>query len=81
MGLHCFEEFLVGQQVRLWIDNMSTVCHINNIGGTKSLSMCRIACEIDQLCESRRVVLSAVHIPGVQNVLADQESADWTLNP
>ena len=86
-GLQCCEQFLINRQVILRIDNMSAVCYINNVGGTKSFSMCKIACEIAHWCESRNVVLSAVHIPGVLNILADQESrraqdpADWMLNP
>lgn len=61
---------------------------MNHMRGTKSPECNKIARKIWDWCEEREVwVLAASHVPGVLNVLADEESrhfvedTQWRLNP
>ena len=66
-------------------DNTTTVCYINNMGGSKSRSCNEISRKIWNFALHKNNFLSAAHLPGKQNVLADRESrvfndrTDWML--
>ena len=73
--------------IRLMIDNTTAVAYINHMGGSKSLLCNNITKELWQWAESKNNWLSAAHIPGVQNIIADHESrhfndsSEWSLSP
>ena len=84
--LKCFCSQLSNVHVQLQIDNTTAVAYINNQGGTKPKCY-MVAREMWLWAESKNINLSATFIPGVHNVLADQESrriydnTEWYLNP
>lgn len=72
--------------IRIMIDNTTAVHYVNNMGGTKS-SMCDdIVRDLWEYASENHLWLSAGHIPGVNNFLADQASrkfddtTEWSLN-
>lgn len=75
-----------GLSVRLFLDNSTAVSYINKCGGTRSLSLTKIATDLSSWCERMGISLEAIHLPGVLNVIADQESragtdgSDWMLD-
>ena len=66
-------------------DNVSAVSYVNDFGGMTSELMDGLARLIWQWCLDRQIFLSAVHIPGTENVVADfysrnfSDSTEWTL--
>ena len=60
--------------VLLKINNMTAVHYINRMGGTHSKELMQITSQMCNWSLDRRIVLSAKHLPSVQNVDADQES-------
>ncbi|XP_074612234.1 uncharacterized protein LOC141866599 [Acropora palmata] len=68
------------------IDSSTAVSYINSMGG-RSLTCNQITRELWVWCASHGIWLSAAHIPGKENVLADKESrkkhsdTEWKLNP
>ena len=68
------------------INNTTVISYINSMGG-RSLACNQITRELWIWCANPRIWLSAVHIPGKENVLADKESrekrsdTEWKLNP
>jgi hypothetical protein len=67
------------------LDNFTAVHYINKAGGTKYSALSAISRDIVAWCEKRVLSVEAIHLPGVLNVLADQqsrlrnESSDWKL--
>ena len=68
------------------INNTTAVSYINSMGG-RSLNCNQITWELWVWCANHGIWLSAAHIPGKENVLADKESrekrldTEWKLNP
>lgn len=68
-------------------DNTTSVSYINSMGGMTSKLLNSISIEIWQWCIHRAIVVSAKHIPGIENVQADQllrqfsDSKEWMLKP
>ena len=77
---------ITGTHVRVQSDGTTTVSYINNFGGVKSISCHRVAGEIWFWAFERQNHLSAEHLPGAQNVLADRasrifdENTEWQLS-
>lgn len=73
--------------VRLMLDNSTAVHYINNSGGTRSGRLNAIAADIVLWCEQHFISIQAVHLPGILNIIADQQSrvlqdsSDWQLLP
>ena len=71
----------------LKVDNMTAVYYINRMGGTHSKKLMEITSQIWNWSLDRKIFLSAEHLPGIQNVDADQESrrkqdsSEWKLDP
>ena len=69
------------------LDNVTAVTYINHKGGTASNLLCQLTITIWNWCIARNISLTAEHLPGHLNVIADQESrsvqdcCDWMLNP
>ena len=74
------------KHIRILSDNTTTVCYINNMGGSKSRACNIIAKKICQFALERNNFLSSAHLPGTQNMLADRESrvfnyrTEWMLH-
>ena len=72
--------------IRLRIDNVTVLIYVNNMGGTKSRMSNLIANEIWTWSIDRNIWLSAGHLPGSKNVLADEQSrvfddtTQWMIN-
>ena len=72
--------------VLLLIDNITAISFINHKGGTHSKRLSDLALMIWAWCIQKNITICAEHIPGVDNVGADQESrkqiglAEWMLN-
>ena len=67
-------------------DNTTAVCTINNMGSCKSLLCDQEVRRIWSWAIERDIFITAVHIPGILNVEADQESrkselrTEWKLH-
>ena len=85
--LKSFLAHLKGKHVKILIDNTTAVSVINNKGTNHSEQCNEVTHDIWLLCEKHNIWLTAAHIPGKQNVIADQESrnqnvdTEWMLNP
>ena len=69
-------------------DNTTVCAYINKLGGTRSWDMFAITWHLFAFCRKNKVVLTARHVPGVMNLVADQLSrsqqtlhTEWSLNP
>ena len=73
------------KHVRIMSDNTTAIAYVNKLGGTHCMTMNELAVEIWEFCRVKGVHLSAAHIPGIQNTLADvasrkfQDSIEWAL--
>ena len=72
--------------VRIMSDNTTAISYINKLGGSKSISCNNIAIDIWNFCIREGCHISAAHIPGIDNVLADwksrsfHDSGEWMLD-
>lgn len=79
--------FLQGKAVRIQSDNVTAVAYINHQGGTRSPMALLEASRILSWAEINVPALSAVHIPGVENWIADYlsretiDQGEWSLHP
>ena len=84
LGLLSFRGELLNKHVRVQTDNSTTVAYINHMGGTRYDSCNSIARKLWELAKQCNMWLTAVHIPGRDNV-ADRESrifhdnTEWML--
>ena len=65
------------------VDNTTTVAQVNRMGGTKSLTLFTIVKELWDHCLSHQITLTACHLPGVCNLMTNEESrvySNWTLD-
>lgn len=97
LALRRFRRQVIGQSVLVRSDNISVVTYLNRQGGTHSPSLCKQVVFLLAWCETRSIFLKGVHVPGVENVLADAlsrgmtpsksqqrirgSSVDWHLQP
>jgi len=74
-----------GVSVLLQLDNATVVACINNTGGTVSCQLTDLAKELWMWALKKDIILTAQHILGVSNTIADIESqtvhdrSDWML--
>ena len=74
------------KHVKLMVDNMTALTILNNMGTSRSWKLNELNKDIWDWCIVRGIWLTAVHIPGVNNSIADRESRlnrreiEWTLN-
>ncbi|KAG1133897.1 hypothetical protein G6F38_013197 [Rhizopus arrhizus] len=68
-------------------DNTTSLSYINKQGGTRSLSLMTLAIDLWKYCLKHQIHLTAQHIPGVENNIADRESRkifyknQWRIHP
>ena len=86
-GTQCFAKHCQGITIQLKLDTVTAVTYINKLGGTHSHTLCQLAITIWEWCIQRNILLLAEHLPGKDNVAADQESSsmrdqcNWMLHP
>lgn len=70
----------------LLMDTTTAVSYINKMGGTRSVQLLSLTKDLWSWCLANNIRLSAQHIPGRLNTIADEESrtlvdrSDWILN-
>ena len=75
------------KHIRIMSDNTSAIAYINKQGGTHCMVMNDLAVDIWSKAAERGIHISAAHIPGIHNVLADSASrefhdaAEWMMAP
>ena len=85
-GLKCYFYDYFNKHIRIKSDNTTAVAYINNFGGCRSLDCHNIAKEIWLWAFARNLHLSAEHLPGDENTLADKASrvfdikTEWELS-
>lgn len=85
LGLQSFLSDIKNEHIRVQCDNVTAVSYINNFGGVKSLNCQKQAKNIWLWAFQRNIHLSAEHLPGSTNILADRASrifddnTEWTL--
>ncbi|CAJ0958217.1 unnamed protein product [Ranitomeya imitator] len=87
LALIHFHALLAGHPIRVQSDNVTAVAYINHQGGTRSRAAMREVSLILRWAETNHSIISAVHIPGVENWAADflsrqgLASGEWELHP
>lgn len=87
LALRHFIPALRGKHVLIRTDNTSTVYQINHQGGTRSMSSLRVTQRLLTWAFPQLLSLRAMHIPGLQNQVADFLSrqkpppGEWRLHP
>ena len=85
LAMKSFLKGLHGISVLLQLDNSTGVAYINNPGGTVSPALTSLAKSLWLWALERDILITAQHIPGVSNTVADFESrlerdrSDWKL--
>ncbi len=74
LGLKTFAKTFTNKHIRLLIDNTSAVSIINNMGTSHSEACHSLAVQMWEWCIPRGIWISAAHIPGRDNCIADSES-------
>ena len=86
-GLQSLCKQVQNSHILLQLDNTTAVSYIRNMGGTNSLLCNQVASQIWHWSIERNIWLSATHIAGVENVVADKASrkfndrTEWQLDP
>ena len=87
LGLLSLCKEVTGVHILLQMDNVTAVSYVRNMGGTHSVLLNNIARDIWFWCMERNIWLTATHIAGIKNVVADtasrqfNDNTEWKLNP
>ena len=74
------------RHIQVLMDNSTAVSYINKREGTHSPTLASLALEIWNYCISRKIWITARHVPGVTNIEADfasrnfNDRTEWALN-
>ena len=85
-AIKCFCRDMQHVDIQLRMDNTTAVAYVNHMGGSKSLACDNVARQLWLWCAERNIWLSACHIPGRLNVIADtrsrefDDSTEWSLD-
>ena len=86
LALRAFLPLIRGNHVQFGLDNRSAVAYINRLGGTRSQHLTALALDIWCYTLDRNMVISAIHVPGKWNCIADGKSRifhdliEWMLD-
>ena len=87
LALKFFRLNLSDKHIKIMIDNTAAVSIINDMGTCHSQDCHLITVKIWEFCIEHNIWLTAAHLPGSTNVVADSESrnfcnldAEWMLN-
>ncbi|XP_060584464.1 uncharacterized protein LOC132740559 [Ruditapes philippinarum] len=84
-GLQSLYSNCLNIHIQVQSDNTSAIKYINDMGGMTSVDMDQLAKEIWDWSICRNIFISAIHIPGKCNVMADfysrnfSDSTEWML--
>lgn len=73
--------------IQIKTDNRTTVAYVNHLGGTHSDVLNNLAMDLWRWAMQRNIFLVAEYLPGVKNMVADEESrterdrCDWMVHP
>ena len=56
------------------MDNVAAVRYVNHLGGTKSKVLVDLTTQFWEYCLAHHVSVTAEHLPGLSNVVADWNS-------
>ena len=73
-ALKAFMKDQSNKVICLKVNNSTAVAYLNNMGGTHSHQLLHLTLEIWKWCETKCLYLLAQHVPGKNNVVADEES-------
>ena len=86
-ALKCYLRKIANHHIKIMIDNSATVGIINNMGTCHSPDCHTITVKIWESCMQNKIQLTAAHLPGSTNIIADKESrnfschhTEWMLN-
>lgn len=79
LALQAFHEMITPGHVLIQSDNATVVAYLCHQGGMHSHSLDRITRRIVRWCQTKEVTLSAVHVAGADNCLADALSRPGQL--
>ncbi len=79
-ALRYFIHLIADTHVLVMTDNTTVIAYINKQGGTKSRTLWSITLDMYGWMRRHRIIISAKHIPGRMNLLADQLSRDMKVN-
>ena len=68
------------KHVQFKVDNVTALTYINKMGGTHSKTCNLIAYDMWQWAIAHNIWLSACHVPGIQNTVADRKSRTFNDN-
>lgn len=71
-AIQVFTAKVTAISVRIYLDNMTAVEHINHVGGTRSVDLTKLVGTLTEWYEGRNIDLAAVY-QGKLNVVADKE--------
>ena len=80
MALKSFCSSIKNSHVNIYIDYTTAVAYINAMGGTHSMGCNKVACDIWTWCIQRNIWVTAISLPGKENVDADKESRTFNDN-
>merc|ERR1712074_235830 len=86
LALTHFAQQLRGLGVLIRSDNTTVCSYLNKKGGTRSQTLCQQTIDLWDWCINHQIELIAMHVPGVDNVLADALSrqevreTEWSLH-
>ena len=86
LELESFASKIKGKHVKIMIDNTTAVYIISNMGTNHNDKCNAITVAIWEYCMTKQIYLTAAHLPGSTNIVADRESricyreAGWMLN-
>jgi hypothetical protein len=73
--------------IQFQCDSVTAVTYIQDMGGMASLDLDKLASDIWHWCLPKNIFISAVHIAGIDNTIADfysrqfSDSTEWMLKP
>ena len=85
-ALLAFRGSIQNCNVRLNCDNTTAISYINKFGGCRSVSLNYLSRQIWLWCIHNKVSINAVHIPGLDNQIADtmsrkfSDNIEWSLD-
>ena len=86
-AVRAFQSVMTGKHVLLCTDNTTVACYVNKQGGARSPALSLATEDLLLFCHSRDILLTARHVPGILNIVADALSrphsvlpTEWTLS-
>ena len=85
-ALFAFQKFISSSSVRIQCDNTTAISYINKFGGCRNGSMNYLSRKIWLWCIDNKISLTAIHMPGIHNTIADKlsrkfiDNVEWSLD-